>query len=357
MRRFAFVLAIFTSLLNLPRAQAQDPQFTQFYAAPLYLNPGFTGATGEGRLAANYRNQWPGLDANFVTYSFSYDQYFDRIRSGFGLLLKRDEQGGGSTSPLISTDASLLYSYMIPLNDRWAIQAGLQLGYGFRDLNFGSLTFGDQIGDNGPNGNPTGETFANDRIGYFDVSTGAVLYSNNFWFGFSAKHLNQPNLSFTNETDELDMRMSLHAGYKIPFGTASGRNDRDHSITPAIMYLSQGKFDQLSIGTYVNYEPLLLGLWYRGLPIKTDEEFTGINQDAIAVVLGFQVSNLSIGYSYDYTVSRLTNANTQGAHEISLTYSFRQKETGRRKGINYPPVTCPNPWKNYERLRYRHNQN
>jgi hypothetical protein len=44
---------------------AQDPQYSQFYAAPLYLNPAFAGATGQNRIGINYRNQWPAIDANF----------------------------------------------------------------------------------------------------------------------------------------------------------------------------------------------------------------------------------------------------------------------------------------------------
>jgi len=336
-------------------AHAQDPQFTQFYAAPLYVNPAFAGSTGDGRLIANYRNQWPGLDANFVTYAFSYDQYFSRIRSGIGVLIKRDEQGGGGNAPLISNDASLVYSYSIPLNDRLVFQPGLQLGYGYRDINFGSFLFGDQIDTGGPTGTPTGEQFAFERLGYFDVSLGGIVFSSNFWVGASVKHLNQPNLSFLGEEDRLPIRISAHAGYKIPIGY--NRDGEGPSITPAVMYLAQGAFDQLSIGAYVNYDPLILGLWYRGLPIKSEPDFTGVNQDAFAAVVGFRMNRFTVGYSYDYTVSRLVNANTLGAHEISLIYNFSPKETGKRKPTGYPQVTCPNPWKSYERLNYKHNRN
>jgi len=36
---------------------AQDAQFSQFYAAPLYLNPAFAGSTSQALVGANYRNQ------------------------------------------------------------------------------------------------------------------------------------------------------------------------------------------------------------------------------------------------------------------------------------------------------------
>ena len=46
---------------------AQDPQFSQFYAAPLYLNPAFAGSSELARVGINYRNQWPAMPGNFVT--------------------------------------------------------------------------------------------------------------------------------------------------------------------------------------------------------------------------------------------------------------------------------------------------
>ena len=60
-------------------ALAQDPEFTQFYAAPLYLNPAFAGTARCPRIAMNYRNQWPALSGTFITEAFSYDQNIESI--------------------------------------------------------------------------------------------------------------------------------------------------------------------------------------------------------------------------------------------------------------------------------------
>ena len=48
-------------LLTAGSAYAQDPEFTQFYANPLYLNPAFAGSSHCPRMNLNYRNQWPAL--------------------------------------------------------------------------------------------------------------------------------------------------------------------------------------------------------------------------------------------------------------------------------------------------------
>ena len=87
-------LVILFALISLSETVlAQDPTFTQFYANPLYLNPAFAGSHGCPRFALNYRNEWPNLSGNYVTYSASYDQYFKNISGGFGVLALHDQQG------------------------------------------------------------------------------------------------------------------------------------------------------------------------------------------------------------------------------------------------------------------------
>src|SRR5260370_7748782 len=71
---------------------AQDPQFSQFYAAPLYLNPAFAGATGQARVGANYRNQWPAIAANFNTISAFADFYNKSKNVGFVAIITKDRE-------------------------------------------------------------------------------------------------------------------------------------------------------------------------------------------------------------------------------------------------------------------------
>src|SRR5687768_15690747 len=72
---------------------AQDPQFTQFYANPLYLNPAFAGSKRCPRIAINARLQWTGISGNYRTYAASYDQHIDAISGGIGIRFMRDEAG------------------------------------------------------------------------------------------------------------------------------------------------------------------------------------------------------------------------------------------------------------------------
>src|SRR6186997_2334542 len=66
MKKPLLTLLFFTSFISV--SLAQDPNFSQFFASPLTLNPALTGKfDGTFRLAGNYRNQWPSINNAFVT--------------------------------------------------------------------------------------------------------------------------------------------------------------------------------------------------------------------------------------------------------------------------------------------------
>ncbi len=324
---------------------AQDPQYSQFYANPLYLSPAFAGSSLVPRVGVNYRNQWPALDATFVTYSASFDTYFPRFNSGVGIIINRDQQG---FARLNSTDIGAQYAYQLQVGERSAIRAGVQLSYVNRNINFFNLTFGDQY-DNvtglvrGITTDPLFDDATN--INYFDFSTGGLFYTDRFWLGVSGHHLNRPTQSFADQYSRLPVRATIHAGYKIPLdeetrqGLAANVTAQERSLSFASLYKAQGKFDQLDIGTYFTYEPVVFGLWYRGLPIRRPE-FNLYNNDALIFLVGFKQEGLSIGYSYDLTISSL-GTSTGGAHEISASYEFPAPQPRRRVPRSARRLPCP----------------
>ena len=109
------VILILCMLSFFVEGQSQDMQFTQFNAAPLYLNPGFTGATIEHRFATNYRNQWTAIPGHFINYTFAYDYNLSEFNSGIGLLFAKEKAGTGS---LGSTEIGLLYSYHLQIDKK-----------------------------------------------------------------------------------------------------------------------------------------------------------------------------------------------------------------------------------------------
>jgi type IX secretion system PorP/SprF family membrane protein len=319
-------------------ALAQDPQFTQFYAAPLYQNPAFAGSSHRGRAILNYRNQWPSLPRSFVTYAASVDNYFKDYNSGVGLTVVADRSGAGN---LMRLQFGGQYAYELTLTRVWAFRAGFEFAYRQASLDFTKLLFSDQIGPNG-NSSTTGDESAkmSARAGAFDVSAGGLIYSKRFWLGFSGLHLSQPNQSVISGSERLPIRYNITGGTNIPIaskGLSSRYNSKEPatSITAAFLYKRQGDFQQADVGAYVNIEPIVFGVWYRGIPgIKNAN--SSVNQDAVAFLVGLKMPHYSVGYSYDLTTSTLA-ANTGGAHELSMSYEF---DTGRYKR-KHTAIPCP----------------
>ena len=303
---------------SISEALAQDPQYSQYYAAPLYLNPAMAGGELMGRVGFNYRNQWPSLDAQFTTFSAYYDTYLPDYNSGIGVHVMQDTEGA---SKLRSTSISAMYSYELRLADNLYFRPGFQASYLRREIGFyENLIFANQINPVDPTGPllPGSDIPGlGDPVSIFSLSVGGLLFTKNAWIGFSAHHLNEPNQSFVDGLSHLPSKLSLHAGYRISLGQGSMRRDFTHMskrryLTPTINYKKQGPFEQLDLGAYFYVEPILLGLWYRGLPYKPVEVQS--NRDALVVMVGVNLlSCLSIGYSFDYTVSQL-GIQSGGAH-------------------------------------------
>jgi type IX secretion system PorP/SprF family membrane protein len=295
-------------------SKAQDPIFSQFYANPLYLNPALTGSAVCPRLNLNYRNQWPSIAGTYVTYSASYDQYWDKISGGLGFQAVSDRAGDGA---LTTNYFSGIYSYRLNINRKTTLNAGFQATYMQRRLDWDKLTFPDMIDPKFGFVNQTLEKQPPKlTIGLADFSTGLVLsYGENFYTGVAVHHLTQPNEGFYSDiSSKLNMKMTFHAGGVIDLKNrrSGARQLEDPTLSPNILYQQQQKFQQINYGVYFNRYPFVGGLWFR-------QNFS--NPDAFILLAGFQQPSFKVGYSYDLTVSKLTNI-TGGAHEISFSWLF-----------------------------------
>lgn len=317
LRRFIPLLLLCTVAFS--EVLAQDPQFTQFYANPLYLNPAFAGSVRCPRFVLNYRNQWPAIPGNFVTYSASYDQHFDAIGGGLGVLVTNDVAGEGT---LVTTNVSGIYSYHLPVTRNFSIKAGFQATYAQRTLDWTRLTFGDQIDSRYGFIYQTQETFGPNSVSFIDFSAGVIGYSERFFIGFAAHHLTQPDQSFLVPTSRLPLKITGHTGAVIHLGRKTRFND-PAKISPNILFQQQQDFRQINLGMYFQKSPFIAGLWYR-------------NKDAFIILLGLQQGLFKFGYSYDVTISPLTNA-TAGAHEVSLAFQLECKPKKKR----FRTINCP----------------
>lgn len=319
-------IAVVAILCQTNSSYGQDPQFSQFYANPIYLNPAFAGSAVCPRMTLSFRDQWPSISGTFVSYGAAYDQHFDRLSGGVGVLFLGDRAGQGT----INTNAiSAMYSYKLDVNRSFSMRAALQATFQQKSLNWDNLTFGDMIDERYGFVYDTQEQRPGTLTkGYIDFSAGILAYTENFFGGVAVHHLTQPEEGFIS-ISKLPRKYTAHAGYVIDIKRKSRRSRslNDINISPNILYMQQMQFHQLNYGFYYNYFPFVAGMWFR-------QNFE--NPDAFIVLFGVQQETFKFGYTYDLTVSKLTNV-TGGAHEISFIYQFPCPEKRRRvRAINCP---------------------
>jgi type IX secretion system PorP/SprF family membrane protein len=155
----------------------------------------------------------------------------------------------------------------------------------------------------------------------FDAGAGAVLYSDMFYMGVAFHHINQPSEGFLGNS-KLPFKLTANMGATIPIGKRR-KYAGEGFISPNILFQLQQSFFQLNIGLYAGKGPFVGGLWYR-------------SNDSFIALVGFQKGIFKVGYSYDITISKLTNA-TAGSHEISLGIQFGCKPVRKR----YKTFICP----------------
>lgn len=309
------IIAAFSLILST-ELHAQDPEFTQFYANPLYLNPAFAGTAHCPRVSLNYRNQWPGISGSFVTTSASYDQHVDGLSGGVGLLVWNDRAGEGT---LTTTNVSGIYSYQIPVSRKFSIKAGIQATWAQKRVDWSKLTFGDMIDARRGFIYTTNEIQRDEPANYVDFSAGVLGFSEKYFVGFAVNHLTQPDESVIEGISPLPRKYTFHAGAMLPIDSKG----EPASLSPNVLVQLQQDFLQINFGMYYSKGPIMGGLWYR-------------NSDSFIALIGFQTGILKFGYSYDITVSKLTNT-TAGSHEFSTGLLFDCKPRKRR----FRTISCP----------------
>lgn len=310
-RRFVVLLFLITSKL----LYAQDPGFSQFFANPVYLNPALSGTSELPRTVVNYRNQWPKNGATFTTYSVSYDRLSKKLKTGFGIQLFHDKE----LNNIINTSsATFSYSYHLKFKETSFMTLGLQGGMVLKQFDASKLTFPseiDQLSGSISGGSPV--IYSDEKKLYPDFAVGAVGQHNDFFWGASVHHLTQPNESILegDQKGNLPMKVTLHVGArsrKLHHGLLS----RPFTISPNILYQQQGTFKQLNFGVYMIEKSFLFGGWFRN---NID-----IRPDAVILLAGFAKEKFQFGYSFDFTLSKLSNY-SHGSHEISLTFLMGTK--------------------------------
>jgi len=284
-------------MLNTLSAQ-QEAQVSHNMFNHMAINPGFAGLQGSVEITGITRQQWQGFrdeKNNRVgpeSYLLTAHLPIPFLAGGLSLGVLQDNLGHESTAGL-----HLGYAYhMQGFGGR--IGLGLQVGFLDKAIDFGALT---PIIPNDPLLNQDqGESqiFADLGLGIF------YLGNNQRWAGISVTQI----LQTKGPNSGGQLRRHAYLSFGSPFNLAGAP---DMKIIPSILVKSDFHSLQFDINATLEYNNRLWG----GVSYRL--------QDAIVILLGFNIGQFRIGYSYDITTSAIgRSARSHGSHEIMVRYSF-----------------------------------
>ena len=302
--------------------KAQDVQFSQLFADKIYLNPAYAGSEYCPRFMVNHRNQWPAISFPYLTYSASYDQYSEILHGGIGVRVMKDDQGGGVFSKL---NADFIYAYKIKLMNDMSLKLALEASVFQQSTNTSALVYADMIDP--LQGVIYGNTEAinNQAILTPDFSSALLLSYKNYSFGFNVSHL--PIAIVAEHNDVLPMKFTAHLSAAIPT-FKNGSKQVNYVFEPNIVFIQQLNTSQLYYGMYFGVNNIALGMFYR--------QNLKFHFDALIASFHINIKQLSIGYSYDVTLSKFYK-HTLGSHELSFIYLFNCD----KKIKGYKTISCP----------------
>lgn len=293
------ILFVFFFLYISKVTAQQEPHYTQYMSNMSVVNPAYaTAAPSILNLGALYRYQWTGIEGAPKTMTlFAHLPINDKIETGLSLV--SDDIGDGAKK---ETNLFADFAYIVQLNETQRLSFGLKAGFSSISTNFNGfqlnsgdvstdLAFAENVNETVPN-----------------IGAGIYYFADNYYVGLST-----PNI--------------LTSEHK---GTSSGINSfGTHRIHT---YLTGGYvFD---INESFKIKPAAMAIFVEGAPVSVDltanvlynEKFElGAAyriDDSVSMLMNVNVTpNLRIGYSYDYTISNLSQFNS-GSHEIVLLYNL-----------------------------------
>jgi type IX secretion system PorP/SprF family membrane protein len=324
MKKVVKQILFIVTLFMVNEVIGQDPNFSQFFASPLTINPAYTGFSDyHWRANTNFRNQNIGLGTTYDTKTISIDGriYNNELKQSYlavgGMFLLDEAMSGIYKSNNVSINAA----YHVTLGGDDERKHGLTVGlggiYNKTNIDYASLTNSQQLSPIGFNRQlPAGETFIQD-IPAKSSATAGIMYSyisekQVLDVGFAGYRFYNNNFSvFANGTQLTTPRYDFHLNY-------SNFINYNLILFLKTYYQTQNGINNLIGGGHVeyfltgNYEALQrsvdLGVYYR-------------YNDAVIPYIGIANNQLKLAFSYDIQVSKMKAAAIiPTSYEISLTY-------------------------------------
>lgn len=312
MRKTVSFLCFFM-FVNIVVFGQQDPQYTNNMFYKMGVNPGYAGAEDAINGLLLNRYQWVGYGGGEPkTMVLSVDAAINAFGApgGIGINIVSD-QYGYYDNMWINFD----YSYKVETSFG-TLGIGVSPGiYNFNINPDDGWTSSDDVLNSTEGG--TGDNLIPQQESSqltFDIGLGAYLYTNKYYLGVSASHLNQGEVKYDDlAVDFLVRHYYLMGGYNIKL------TDPLFELRPSFLFKSDLASWQVDLNTNVVYnDKFWAGLSYRV-------------QDAVALLMGVELFNgLRIGYSFDLVTSALKR-NSFSSHEFFVSYSIDLERSRNQK--------------------------
>ena len=303
------------------------------------VNPSAFGINNINKTGVLYNSQAlinnNRIESQYFFGAISFDS--DNFSLGLDVYsLKMDNTG------LVNTKPRLSYIYKIQFDNEVYFLPSLTLGLGSSRIDTGKLIFEDQISLVSGFLQTESQDPIIDQIGssnYMDLGASFIVHSNNYLFGVSIQHLNQPNISFNKEVTDytLPIRYSIQGGYEFDI------NPYDRSIMPRYStiyaFMNASRMGE-NFDIYLSQEAQL-GSFSIGLnqQFRKTNNF-GFTNIGLSVALAYE--NFEFGTLYNFPFRSPTNAAVYSPSTIEVFLTFDFSPYLRNKRGDYRRLSIDN---------------
>ncbi len=281
-------------IITVDASAQQDPQYTHYMYNMNIVNPAYAGSRGTLSAGLLSRMQWVNIDGAPQTNTFNIHAPIGH-QLGLGLSFVSDKIG-----PVTETNVHTDVSYTLDFDGDMKLALGIKAGASFFNGNLSTLL--------APDGTIGQDALLRDNISktFLNIGIGAYFYTEKYYVGVSVPnmlkdpHFDNSNIAKASE----EMHSFLTGGYVFEI-------NKKLDIKPSVMF-------KLAPNAPISWDLSLNALWQKKFEAGLSYRF----DDSLDVLLAYLVSrDFRVGYSYDYSLSRLKEFNS-GSHEVFLQYDL-----------------------------------
>jgi type IX secretion system PorP/SprF family membrane protein len=277
----------------------QLPQYSQYMLNQMALNPAVAGKDNFSEVRSNNRLQWMGITDAPRTYMLTLQGPIKAKHMGIGMNLFTDIVG-----PTRRTGLNFSYAYHLQLDKDMFLSMGLSGGILQWGIDGSKLTLHDE-GDQ--------QIYTTYQTTFVpDFGSGIYFYKKNrFYLGFAVPQIYNAQIKLYQgayKNSRIVQQYNLNGAYTFDI-------NEEFKVEPSFLF------------KYEYPAPPMIDLGVRGI-YKEQLWLGGVFRynDAFSMLAGYMYQDyLMIGYSYDFTVSKLKKYSS-GTHELMLGIKFSRRQ-------------------------------